>query len=177
MIKNITIYVATVSIISLFVQCAPNLRMDVDDPHVKFSDSGKTIYISEVNGGKKDSFFIGARIDNDEFRSALIASSENSGLFQRCIDEQQPHDYNLDIQIMYQDQPIFAPNNTTIFKVKYTLANAGMEETVFNKLIVTSFAANPKDEYFEADNLDTANAGAVRENIKQFLNYLSTQIN
>jgi len=171
--KLIIIVIATLSI--LLANCAPNLRMVVDDPQVQFANSGKIIYIGTVTGGQGDSFWMGARIDKNEFRNALIGSAEKSGLFQLCPDTQSPHDYELTARIMSQDQPAFGFNMTTTLKVKYTLKNTTTNEIAFDKLIISSFTATPSDAFIAAARLNAANAGAVRENIKQILTELSTQ--
>jgi len=138
----------------------------------KFVRTDKTISVKMVYGGKEsDPIFTGSKIDNTSFMGALLISLTNSNLFSKINPSESP-DYYLSAMILSQDQPFAGLDMTVTLFVRYIIS--GKDETqIWQKDILSQYTAAFGDAFVGATRLNKANEGAVRENIRLFLEELS----
>jgi hypothetical protein len=130
--------------------------------------SRKTLLVGGVKGGQKTTLMSGSKIEDSGFRDALLETLRKSGLFINVVVAQEKEvDYRLDAEILSQEMlpPPISPTSTLY--VRYVLTdlhtNGVWSENIFSKY----------NAAIEIYGDRTANEGAVRSNLMQFVMKLS----
>ena len=127
------------------------------------------VAVGSVDGGQATSALGTSEVDNDDFQSALMDSLRNHGF----LAEGSAPRYILYAHLLDVRQPLVGLSMTVTAKVRYELADAVNGQPAQERTIETEFTA-PYSAAFAADERTRlANEGAIRENIGEFLSWLS----
>ena len=127
------------------------------------------VAVGSVDGGQTTSALGTSEVDNDDFQSALMDSLRNHGF----LAEGSAPRYILYAHLLDVRQPLVGLSMTVTAKVHYELADAVNGQPAQERTIETEFTA-PYSAAFAADERTRlANEGAIRENIGEFLSWLS----
>jgi hypothetical protein len=153
--------------------CAPQLgNMVPDQKNLIFESTGKTASVTNVNEGGESSGLENASINGKDYRSALIEALANSKLFTR-IAVDTVADYEIAPRILAQDQPDVGLDLSVNFFVHYVVTKSQTKEKMYEKTVKSHYTASLLSCCIAAVRLQKANEGAVRENIKLFLQDIS----
>lgn len=155
--------------------CASSVRvkqMIPDTNDLVFRNTGKTLCIAPVLGGEGDGFWEGSKISSDKFQKALLESLQKSNLFTK-VNLTDTAAYRLEARVMSQDQPAVGLNMTVTLKVIYQIFETSTNTKIYDEFISSKYTATFGSALMGAVRLVKANEGAVRENIKSFLNSLA----
>jgi len=140
-----------------------------EDAQLVFASTGKTLAVGKVEGGMQSDALEGSRINGWDFRLALKEALKRSHLFPEVLDGEEG-DYALSAALLAQNQPAIGFAMTVDLTVRYVLIDRRTGEAVFNDRISSSYTAGVGEAFVAATRVRKANEGAVRENIKAFLN-------
>jgi hypothetical protein len=127
------------------------------------------IAVGSVDGGEATRALGTSEVDNEDFQSALMDSLRNQGL----LAEGNAPRYVLYAHLLDIHQPLVGLNMTVTAKVNYELADAVNGQPTEETTVETEFTS-PFGEAFAADERTRlANEGAIRENIGEFLGWLT----
>ena len=134
-------------------------------------DSGLTnaVAVGTVTGGEATNPIWTSQVGNPEFHQALSLS-----LQQHTMLAQGDAPMTLQAQLLQIDQPLIGFDMTVTATVAYKITNATGEQ-VFNESVTVPYTATFSDAFVGAERLRLANEGAIRVNIKRFLETLATQ--
>lgn len=118
-----------------------------------------------VTGGSETSSMGASKISNGDFAEAVKTSVTQSGLFGK-ISPAGSSDYDLTVQIVRLDQPVFGASFTVTIETTWRLTHRSDQKLVWQKAIITPFTATMGDAFVGVTRLRLANEGAARENIK-----------
>lgn len=125
-----------------------------------------------VSGGSETSSMGASKIANADFSQAVQDSITQSGLFAK-IAPRSASEYNLDVQIVRLDQPMFGASFTVTLECTWRLARQNDGGVIWEKAITTPFTASMGDSLSGVTRLRLANEGAARANIQQALTEMS----
>jgi hypothetical protein len=109
-------------------------------------------------------------INADHFESALFLSLKQLDLI--AINN-KPR-YELSVQFMSAEQPLFGIDFEVTSKIKYILIDKNSNKVIINNTILAPYTASFSDAWIAAKRLKLANEGTVRLNIMKFLEKLSS---
>jgi hypothetical protein len=128
----------------------------------------QNITVSQVTGGRETNPLWMSKINNDNFKAALVQSLQEANLYHQL----DGANYSLAATLIRLHQPFIGINYTVVCEVNYLLKNIANDETVYNKNITTSYTAKFSDSPIAVIRLKKANEGAARANIKQLIDDL-----
>jgi hypothetical protein len=127
------------------------------------------IAVGSVDGGQETNPLATSEVGNEDFQSALTESMRNHGLL---TEGGAPH-YILYAHLLSLQQPVIGLNMTVTAKVKYELVDAVDGLPTQEKTIETEFTSPFSDAFAADERTRLASEGAIRENIREFLDWLS----
>lgn len=127
------------------------------------------VAVGSVDGGQETSALGTSEVDDGDFQNALMDSLRSHGF----LAEGNAPRYILYAHLLEVRQPLVGLSMTVTAKVHYELADAVNGRPTQDQTIETEFTA-PYSAAFAADERTRlANEGAIRENIGEFLSWLS----
>jgi hypothetical protein len=127
------------------------------------------VAVGSVDGGQETQALGTSEVDNEDFQSALMDSLRNYGL----LAEGSAPRHILYAHLLDVHQPLVGLNMTVTAKVQYELVDAVNRQPAQERTVETEFTS-PFGAAFAADERTRlANEGAIRENIAEFLDWLS----
>ena len=167
---------AILTVAALLSACAQPARtsamvVNVSAQTILPEDSGLTnaVAVGAITGGEATNPIWTSQIGNPEFRQALSLS-----LQQHTMLAQGDAPMTLQAQLLQVDQPLVGFDMTVTATVAYKITNATGEQ-VFDETVTVPHTATFSDAFLGAERLRLANEGAIRANIKRFLETLATQ--
>lgn len=149
--------------------CTPKVKNMVPDIPEPYPRRDKSMAVGDVGGGEDTDVWIeGSKVDGRRFNEALAKALRESQMFEQKPEGQNP-DYWVNAFIMTQDQPAIGLDMTASILVQYTIVHVSSGDTVWQKEINTSYTATFFSCCVGGVRLRRANEGAVRANIKRFL--------
>lgn len=118
-----------------------------------------------VTGGGETSAMGASNISNADFAEAIKASIVQSGLF-ATIGAVDQADYQVEVQIVRLDRPMFGASFTVNFEATWRLLRRSDAKVIWEKAVISKFTATMGDAFAGVTRLRLANEGAARENIK-----------
>jgi hypothetical protein len=119
-----------------------------------------------VTGGSETSALGASKISNEDFAEAIKNSIGQSGLFAKIVSTGQS-DYQLDVQIVRLDQPMFGTSFTVNLEATWRLMHSGDQKLIWEKAITSSSTATFSEAFSGVTRLRLANEGAARNNIQE----------
>lgn len=156
--------------ISLF-SCASGAKME----NMVFHGDKKTypdeiqnnMHVGKVSGGKKTNPLLASAIDNKAFSGAVKESLKTQGLYSK------DGNYQLEIQILKVNKPVFGFNLKVTTHVRYILTNKVDSSVVLDETIIAFYTAGVSDAFVGIKRLRLANEGSAKKNIEGLLEKLS----
>ena len=127
------------------------------------------IAVGSVDGGEATPALGTSQVNNEDFQSALMDSLRNNGL----LAERNAPRYILYAHLLDIHQPMIGLNMTVTAKVNYELADAVNAQPTEETTVETEFTSPFGDAFSADERTRLANEGAIRENIREFLAWLS----
>ena len=127
------------------------------------------IAVGSVDGGEETRALGTSKVDNEEFQSALMDSLRNHGL----LAEGNAPRYILYAHLLDVHQPLVGLNMTVTARINYELVDAVNGQPTEETTIETEFTSPFGDAFAADERTRLANEGAIRENIREFLAWLS----
>jgi hypothetical protein len=127
------------------------------------------IAVGSVDGGQETHPLGTSEVDNEDFQSALMESMRDHGL----LAEGNAPRYILYAHLLNLQQPLIGLNMTVNAKVNYELVDAVNGQPSQDKTVETEFTSPFGDAFAADERTRLANEGAIRENIREFLTWLS----
>jgi len=127
------------------------------------------IAVGSVDGGQATSALGTSEVDNEDFQNVLMDSLRNQGL----LAEGNAPRYILYAHLLDVHQPLVGLNMTVTAKVNYELADAVNAQPTEETTVETEFTSPFGDAFGADERTRLANEGAIRENIREFLAWLS----
>ena len=137
-------------------------KMYVNDVE-NYSSIHESVNVSVI-GGKQ------GRLDASSYQSALVDALVKSGL----VDSIGNSTLDLNVQILSLNEPMFGGDFTVTIRSLWILKSNDCKEAL-RKQITSEFTAKLSDNLLGAARLNMASEGAVRQNIKDGLNYISKE--
>jgi Lipopolysaccharide-assembly len=125
-----------------------------------------------VTGGSETSALGASKISNEDFAEAVKNSIAQSGLFAKIVPAGQS-DYQLEVQIVRLDQPMFGTSFTVNLEATWRLVHPEDQKVVWEKAITSSSTATMSDAFSGVTRLRLANEGAARNNIQDAIAQMS----
>jgi hypothetical protein len=127
--------------------------------------SGATFDVGAVAGGEETNPLWTSEVSQDAFRTALVSSLRNQGLYDPAS--------GLEISAVLEevDQPLLGFDVTVTATVTYRVTDAS-GAVVFDERIVRPYTANFSDAFLGVERLKLANEGAIKTNIETFIERL-----
>lgn len=122
-----------------------------------------------VTGGSTTTATTASQISNEDFAAALEKSILQSGLFSRVVPSGSFSGYQLAVQIVRLDQPMFGFSMTATVEANWTLTNLDNNAVVWRKAVVSSYTAKTGEAFAGVTRLRLATEGAARNNIQDAL--------
>ena len=173
LVKSITLLLV-VSSMFVLAGCATNAGTDKMVPHYAMTQPPKNkelkrgITVGQVTGGHETNPLWMSKINNENFKSALVQSLQEANLY-HLLDGAK---YNLEATLIRLHQPFIGFNYTVVCEINYLLKNIANSKTIYNKNITTSYTAKFSDSPIAIVRLKKANEGAAKANIKQLVDDL-----
>jgi hypothetical protein len=127
----------------------------------------QNIGVENVIGGQDTNPLWTSEISNDDFKQALKQSLNAQGLL--AEDAQ----YEMEVQLVNVDQPIFGLNFTVTTEIRYILRNKQDQSIVMDEKITAPFTAGVGDAFVAVQRLRLANEGSAKQNIQSLLEKLN----
>jgi hypothetical protein len=124
--------------------------------------------VASVSGGEETSPLWVSKISNEDFKQALIAS------LQRAMAYDPASGLRVSAALISLDQPMIGFSLTVTPTVDYTVTDAA-GTVLLAERVVSPFTAEATTTFLASKRLQLANEGAIRENIRKFLELLSTR--
>lgn len=129
----------------------------------------RRVVLGTVAGGKKTTLISASQVSNANFREALNTSLDLTLL--KGADATRTDNFVLDAVIEQIEQPSLQINVTVTATIRYMLRRPG-GPTLFEQRLVTPFTAQFTDTFIRQERFRLASEGAVKANIREFLNQL-----
>ena len=150
-------------LLSLISSCSTtSTNMYVSDVQ-NYSSINESVNVSVI-GGKE------GRLDASSYQSALVDALVKSGL----VDSIGNSTLDLNVQILSLNEPMFGGDFTVTIRSLWILKSKDCQEAL-RKQISSEYTVKLTDNLLGAARLNMASEGAVRQNIKDGLNYISTE--
>jgi hypothetical protein len=165
--------IALLAIAALLAGCAAPAHKESMAP-VALTPANKhphTVRV-ETRGGAETGVMDSSNIGNADLKAAIETSIRQSGLFKSVVQGKEG-DYELTVNIIQLDKPLFGGAFTVTLETGWTLAKAADRSIVLRKAVRTSHTATMSDSFVGVTRLRLAVEGAVRENIRQGLQAVS----
>ena len=127
------------------------------------------LVVAEVRGGEDTNPLWTSEVSNSGFRQALEISIAD--VFGKETPEATPR-YEISAELQELGQPLFGIDMTVTSRVHYEVIEKTTQESVFDDLIESRFTATLGDAFYGVKRLRLANEGAIRENIRKFIEAL-----
>jgi hypothetical protein len=127
------------------------------------------IAVGSVDGGETTRALGTSEVNNEDFQSALMDSLRNHGL----LAEGNAPRYILYAHLLDVHQPLVGLNMTVTARVNYELVDAVNGQPAEETTVETEFTSPFGDAFGADERTRLANEGAIRENIGEFLAWLS----
>ena len=127
--------------------------------------SGATFDVGAVAGGEETNPLWTSEVSQDAFRTALVSSLRNQGLYDPAS--------GLEISAVLEevDQPLFGFDVTVTATVTYRVTDA-TGAVLFDERIVRPYTADFSDAFLGVERLKLANDGAIKTNMESFIDRL-----
>lgn len=125
-----------------------------------------------VTGGSATSSMGASKISDQDFAEAIRSAITQSGLFARTV-EGGKGDYQLEVQIVRLDQPLFGASFTVKLEATWRLRRGADKAVLWEKAIESSFTATMGDAFVGTTRLRLANEGAARQNIEEAIKQMA----
>lgn len=126
------------------------------------------IRIRNIIGGKETKILSPSQVDSNNFKAALEKSLSSMGYL--SIDENAKR--MIDAEIIEVDQPLLGLNFDVKSTVNYTMLSLSGSDAI---QIAATGSATFGDSFDAVDRLKIANERSIKNNIKQFIIYLSNK--
>ncbi len=150
---------------------APEIAAMVPRLAASGAPSAQGIAIVRATGGESTNLFMSPKVDNEGFRKALFQALTRRALFER-VDFDHNGDYLLKPQILKQDVWPGLEMSATL-KVRYQLHDSWSEKLLWEDTIESKYNAPLGEALYGLTRVRKAYEGAVRENLKTFLQRLA----
>jgi hypothetical protein len=127
----------------------------------------KAIETPAVDGGKETSPLWKSNVSSKDFAEALRQT-----LAANTMLASDSGRFKLNAALIELKQPLVGLSLTVTARVKYSLSEAAGGKVIWEKEITTPYTAKMGDAFVAVKRLQLANEGAIRENIKQFVEQL-----
>jgi hypothetical protein len=127
-----------------------------------------------VTGGADTSSMGASNISSNDFAEAIKSSISESQLFREVAASGNPADYQIQVQIVRLDRPMFGLSFTVTLEATWRLIHSSDKQVVWEKAISSSFTATTGDAFSGVKRLRLANEGAARNNIKDAITQMGT---
>lgn len=124
------------------------------------------VALQQLTGGKQTNPLWTSQVDNEGFSKALGDSLANAGYLSV---NQTPARFQLTVAFKELKQPFAGLDLKVICKAHYSLYDTKNQKLVFDKTLTTPYTATFSSALLAGERLKLANEGAVKENIKHFL--------
>lgn len=128
------------------------------------------VAVRNVTGGKETNPLWTSQVDSQGFKGALDKSIAISGY--KAIDSGKAK-YIVDANLQDLNQPIFGFTFDVVSTVLYTVTGNGKQTQI---PVTATGTASTSDAFIGIERLRIANERSIKENIKEFLQKLSSQI-
>lgn len=128
-----------------------------------YQDINESINVNVI-GGKQ------GRLDSSSYRSALVDALVRSGL----VDSIGNSTLDLNVQILSLNEPLFGGDFTVTIRSLWILRSNACSD-VLRKQITSEYTAKLSDNLIGVSRLNMASEGAVRQNIKDGLYFISDE--
>jgi hypothetical protein len=144
-------------------------NMTFSSEHINQYDPSleNSVNLTKVYGGETTNPLWTSEISNEAFRTALLTSLINEGLYA------ESGRFELKATLERVDQPIFGLDFEVTTYVRYTLTDSQTSEVIFSELIDAAFTAGIGDAFVGVQRLRLANEGAGKSNIEALMNKLA----
>jgi hypothetical protein len=167
--KNILL-IAAVLILTGCATPAAVENMAVSLPVTQTNQTLKNaVGVAEVTGGRETNAMWTSQVASDAFKRALEQSLENAGMFSKIVAGSK---YQLTADLTRLDQPVMGFDMTVSSTVRYSLIETASRKEVYGRVIQISHTATVSDAFVGSQRLKIANEGAVKANIRAFINDL-----
>jgi hypothetical protein len=126
-----------------------------------------------VTGGADTSSMGASNISSNDFAEAIKSSITESQLFREVATNGNPADYQIQVQIVRLDRPMFGLSFTVALETTWRLIHSSDQKVIWEKAISSSFTATTGDAFSGVKRLRLANEGAARNNIKDAITQMS----
>ncbi|MEE1673258.1 hypothetical protein SNR37_002672 [Agarivorans aestuarii] len=127
----------------------------------------ENLALSSVTGGEETNPAWTSEISDKAFSEAIKQSLVEQGLFS------DDGNYQLAVEMVEIEQPLFGLDMTVTTTVKYTLTDKETGKVLFDETVNAPYTATVGDAFAGVKRLQLANEGSGRENIKGLLELLS----
>ena len=163
---------ASIFVIAVFLfGCASGAKMEnmIYQGDQKAYDGGlkNDVEVSSVSGGKKTNPAWTSQISSEAFYGAVEKSLSEQGLLS------ESGKYQLRINMIKVDQPLFGFDLTVTTHVRYVLTDTKDSTVILDETIVTPHTATVGDAFAAVKRLRLANEGSGKKNIEGLLDKLS----
>lgn len=163
--------VSVLFICSYLFGCASGAKMEdmvFQGPQKNYSDAlQKNMEVAKVSGGEKTNPAWTSEISNEAFSEAVKNSLVSQGLYSPA------GKYQLEVQMIKVDQPMFGLDFEVTTNVRYTLTNTITSKVVLDETVIAPHTATMGDAFAAVKRLRLANEGSANKNIENFLSKLS----
>jgi len=177
MAMNKIIYFLLAFAVAFLSGCATSasqnaMSIGVQDVPIKLNnDLKEKIYVRNVTGGKETNPLWTSQVDNVSFKGALDQSLTIAGYKSKTAAEAK---MQIDASLQSIEQPLFGLTFDVKSTVLYTV-NSESGQKVFP--VTATGSATPSDAFLGYERLRIANERSIKENIKQFLQAVTTFYN
>ncbi len=127
------------------------------------------IGVIEATGGKETNPMWTSQVSSDAFRRALEQSLANAGMLSKIAAVSK---YQLTADLTRLDQPFLGLDMTVTATVRYSLIENASRREVYARVIQVGHTATMSDALAGAHRLKLANEGAVKANVRAFIDDL-----
>ncbi|MDQ1244964.1 MAG: hypothetical protein QG565_1305 [Campylobacterota bacterium] len=139
-----------------------------DQTKIANADLKESLSVKTVSGGQETSPMWTSEVDDASFKKALEESLKSAGFYS----ENAASSYYIIVHLLELDQPFAGFDMTVTAKVRYIIFNKKTEEKLFEESLGIPYTATVGDAFLGVKRLQLANEGAIRENIKAFIERL-----
>lgn len=173
-VLKLTTYIILAGVFTALVGCATpaDYKAMIVKPTATAQKNPKlagAITVSNIIGGKKTNKMWTSQVDNESFKKALEGSLDAYGYLSSSRDKAN---YKLNAHLLSLKQPFAGFKLEVESAVEYKMF--GPNETIYKHIVKASGSAGVSDAFYAPARLKLANEKAVQENIKGFLQYLSS---
>ncbi len=129
------------------------------------------VYLDEVRGGEPTNPLWISEVGNEEFRDALARSLRNAGYLNEDAADSA---LILKAHLLGLSQPIYGFEMEVTAHVNYEVVVKESDSPYLLETVTTAYAADMGDAILGPKRLQVANEGAIRQNIREFLDRLSS---